>query len=267
MHTAHCLCNPTTLHQFIINGTHNGFRQCLLQTSNVCFTPNVCVLRARTANECGVVTCDTALADLYINALSDASVWRGTNREQVYLVLRWSSFNNSDLQTMLKSLIKFTTSCITGQCRWILELLRVLCLYVSTSGTNEKFLGEAACAGFWFLVQLIHVEHNSPCRWESRSSLHLQCFCGRHCSDSPSAGKATDWTWKEQVDMVKWSRSPIQASLLKFESPQINKLAIECFIGANWLHIPVCFCLRKSWTDVKGTEKRKWQSAILSTSP
>ena len=46
-----------------------------------------------------------------------------------------------------------------------------------------------------------------------------------------TTGKMTNWTWKEQADMVKWSRSPIQASLLKFESPPINKLAIECFIG------------------------------------
>jgi len=39
----------------------------------------------------------------------------------------------------------------------------------------------------------------------------------------------SDWTWKEQSDMVKWTKSPIQASLLKFESPSMNRLSVECF--------------------------------------
>lgn len=39
-----------------------------------------------------------------------------------------------------------------------------------------------------------------------------------------------DWTWKEQAEMVKWTRSPIQTSLLKLDNPEFNKLAIECFI-------------------------------------
>lgn len=41
----------------------------------------------------------------------------------------------------------------------------------------------------------------------------------------------TDWTWKEQVDLVKFSKSPIQASLLKLDSPDLNKLALECFLS------------------------------------
>ncbi|KAI8796897.1 unconventional myosin-XV isoform X2 [Biomphalaria glabrata] len=40
-----------------------------------------------------------------------------------------------------------------------------------------------------------------------------------------------DWSWKEQADLVKWTRSPIQASLLKMTSPDLNKLALECFIA------------------------------------
>lgn len=45
--------------------------------------------------------------------------------------------------------------------------------------------------------------------------------------DPPSPG--ADWTWKEQVDLVKFSKSPIGASLLKLDSPDLNKLALECF--------------------------------------
>ncbi|XP_060553902.1 unconventional myosin-XV-like isoform X5 [Ruditapes philippinarum] len=39
-----------------------------------------------------------------------------------------------------------------------------------------------------------------------------------------------DWTWKEQAEMVKWTRSPIQSSLLKLDNPELHKLALECFI-------------------------------------
>ncbi|GBM19264.1 Unconventional myosin-XV [Araneus ventricosus] len=45
-------------------------------------------------------------------------------------------------------------------------------------------------------------------------------------------GKDTsDWTWKELADMVKYTKSPLMASLLKFEAPELNKLALECFIA------------------------------------
>ncbi|GFR82922.1 myosin-XV, partial [Elysia marginata] len=40
-----------------------------------------------------------------------------------------------------------------------------------------------------------------------------------------------DWSWKEQADLIKWTRSPIQASLLKLNSPELNKVALECFIA------------------------------------
>ncbi|XP_052263037.1 unconventional myosin-XV-like isoform X3 [Dreissena polymorpha] len=39
-----------------------------------------------------------------------------------------------------------------------------------------------------------------------------------------------DWTWKEQAEMVKWTRSPIQTSMLKLEGADLNKMATECFI-------------------------------------
>ncbi|CAH0384305.1 unnamed protein product [Bemisia tabaci] len=40
--------------------------------------------------------------------------------------------------------------------------------------------------------------------------------------------KGSDWTWKEQVDLVKYSPTPIQESLLKLD-PELNQLAVECF--------------------------------------
>nr|KAG5714690.1 hypothetical protein BaRGS_000178 [Batillaria attramentaria] len=42
---------------------------------------------------------------------------------------------------------------------------------------------------------------------------------------------SSDWSWREQADMIKWTRSPIQASLLKLPSNELNKLALECFIA------------------------------------
>nr|XP_006818152.1 PREDICTED: unconventional myosin-XV-like [Saccoglossus kowalevskii] len=39
------------------------------------------------------------------------------------------------------------------------------------------------------------------------------------------------WTWQEYANMVKYTKSPIPASLLKLEGGQLNKLALECFIA------------------------------------
>ncbi|XP_065213017.1 unconventional myosin-XV isoform X2 [Planococcus citri] len=41
-------------------------------------------------------------------------------------------------------------------------------------------------------------------------------------------GKKGDWTWKEQVDLVKYTTVCISESLLKLE-PELNRLAVECF--------------------------------------
>ncbi|CAG0891500.1 unnamed protein product [Darwinula stevensoni] len=43
-------------------------------------------------------------------------------------------------------------------------------------------------------------------------------------------GKESDWTWKETVDMVKFTSSPIERSLLKLDS-ELNKLAMACFLS------------------------------------
>ena len=51
----------------------------------------------------------------------------------------------------------------------------------------------------------------------------------RGATAEPVAG--TDWTWKEQVDLVKFTKSPIQASLLQLETNELNKLALEGFLS------------------------------------
>lgn len=38
-----------------------------------------------------------------------------------------------------------------------------------------------------------------------------------------------EWTWKEQVDLVKYSPVPIEQSLLRLDA-ELSALAVECFI-------------------------------------
>lgn len=49
-----------------------------------------------------------------------------------------------------------------------------------------------------------------------------------------SQGGGIDWSWSELAKLVKFSKSPIQASLLKFDESEtgkmLNKLALECFM-------------------------------------
>merc|ERR1719367_1870708 len=40
-----------------------------------------------------------------------------------------------------------------------------------------------------------------------------------------------DWTWKDRIDMVKWTDRMITNSLLRLEPPELNKMALECFAG------------------------------------
>ncbi|KAK6169157.1 hypothetical protein SNE40_020262 [Patella caerulea] len=49
----------------------------------------------------------------------------------------------------------------------------------------------------------------------------------KHGRNNSQAG---DWSWKEQAELIKWTRSPIQASLLKLTTAELNKMALECFI-------------------------------------
>lgn len=46
-----------------------------------------------------------------------------------------------------------------------------------------------------------------------------------------SKDRETEWTWKEQVDLVKFTKSPVQASLLRLESADLNRLALEGFLA------------------------------------
>jgi hypothetical protein len=48
-----------------------------------------------------------------------------------------------------------------------------------------------------------------------------------------------EWTWSEYAEMVKFSKMPITTSLLKFDKPELNHLAVNCFIGKS-LNIKHC---------------------------
>lgn len=39
----------------------------------------------------------------------------------------------------------------------------------------------------------------------------------------------TEWTWKEQVDLVKYSTVPVEQSLLRLDA-DLSVLAVECFL-------------------------------------
>ncbi|KAK6623915.1 hypothetical protein RUM44_010771 [Polyplax serrata] len=43
-------------------------------------------------------------------------------------------------------------------------------------------------------------------------------------------GGSSEWTWKEQVDLVKFTAKPIGQSLLQLDTPELSDLAVECFI-------------------------------------
>ena len=39
-----------------------------------------------------------------------------------------------------------------------------------------------------------------------------------------------DWNWSDYAQMVKFSKSPIIASLLKFDKNEVSQMAVNCFI-------------------------------------
>merc|ERR1719322_682686 len=39
----------------------------------------------------------------------------------------------------------------------------------------------------------------------------------------------SDWTWKDQVELVKWQGHMIDNSLMRMDHPELNKIALECF--------------------------------------
>nr|CAD7398937.1 unnamed protein product [Timema cristinae] len=54
---------------------------------------------------------------------------------------------------------------------------------------------------------------------------------GKKNKDKKKGNKENDWTWKEQVSLVKFSPLPIEQSLLRLESNELNDLSIECFLA------------------------------------
>lgn len=53
----------------------------------------------------------------------------------------------------------------------------------------------------------------------------------KKAKDKGKGGKtSSEWTWKEQVDLVKFTAKPIGQSLLQLDTPELSDLAVECFI-------------------------------------
>lgn len=74
-------------------------------------------------------------------------------------------------------------------------------------------------------VNSLRVDGNNVSKTDKKKSK------GKKSKDRPESSAGADWTWKEQVDLVKFTKSPIQASLLQLESNELNKLALECFLS------------------------------------
>ncbi|XP_067942053.1 unconventional myosin-XV-like [Watersipora subatra] len=47
--------------------------------------------------------------------------------------------------------------------------------------------------------------------------------------DTEKLQRQESWSWKEQADMIKWTKTPIVSSLLKLPTEQMNKVAVDCF--------------------------------------
>ncbi len=44
------------------------------------------------------------------------------------------------------------------------------------------------------------------------------------------SGNEREWTWSEYAEMVKFTKTPIHTSLLKFQNNEFTQLAVSCFI-------------------------------------
>ncbi|KAG9509056.1 Unconventional myosin-XV, partial [Fragariocoptes setiger] len=68
---------------------------------------------------------------------------------------------------------------------------------------------------------------------DARKLLRYYKSSSSHNSPSATAPgtNTNDWTWKELAELVKYTQTPIQASLLKLPSHELNKYAIDCFIS------------------------------------
>ncbi|KAI1292214.1 Unconventional myosin-XV [Halotydeus destructor] len=64
----------------------------------------------------------------------------------------------------------------------------------------------------------------------NESSNYLESLRAKKKKKS-KAGDGSDWTWRELADLVKFSQTPMQSPLLKLNSSELNKLALDCFAG------------------------------------
>lgn len=62
-----------------------------------------------------------------------------------------------------------------------------------------------------------------------RGTVKVKGTLNRSSKANHKKEKAAGWTWSGLAELVKYSRVPLQASLLMFESTQLNKLAVESF--------------------------------------
>lgn len=62
-----------------------------------------------------------------------------------------------------------------------------------------------------------------------RGTVKVKGTLNRSSKANHKKEKAAGWTWGGLAELVKYSRVPIQASLLMVESPQLNKHAVETF--------------------------------------
>ncbi len=74
-------------------------------------------------------------------------------------------------------------------------------------------------------INSLRTDSNNVRKWKKKTNK------SKKCKDRPETSAGFDWTWKEQVDLVKFTKSPIQTSLLQLDSNDLNKLALECFLS------------------------------------
>jgi len=68
-------------------------------------------------------------------------------------------------------------------------------------------------------------------RSENGSLLMSQTDSGKSKKSKGKKSREKELTSKEQVDMIKYSKTAIEASLLRIESAELNKFAVECFVA------------------------------------
>ena len=57
-----------------------------------------------------------------------------------------------------------------------------------------------------------------------------KCALERLRSLRLNSGNEREWTWSEYAEMVKFSKRPVHASLLRLERAELSQLAVNCFV-------------------------------------